>query len=74
MNTEREMTLKEWMGKLAPSHGANRELKLLEERIAELEAEIREFKNPKNWTRSYNCYGNLINSHALFLPRIKEDK
>ena len=37
MNTEREMTLKEWMGKLAPSHGANRELKLLEERIAELE-------------------------------------
>ena len=45
-----------------------------ENRIAEIEAGISEFKNPKNWTRSYNCYGNLINSHALFLPRIKEDK
>jgi len=34
--------------------------------------ELRQFKNQKNWTRPYNYKGELLNKHALFLPKIKE--
>jgi hypothetical protein len=38
--------------------------------IDSLNKELAEFKNPKNWARSYNCYGNLINEHALYKPKL----
>jgi hypothetical protein len=38
--------------------------------IEALNKELAEFKKPKNWTRPYNCYGNLINEHALYKPKL----
>jgi hypothetical protein len=32
--------------------------------------ELDSFKRSKNWTRSYNCYGELINEFALYIPRL----
>lgn len=39
--------------------------------IESLELELSEYRNAKNWTRPYNYQGNLINQHALFLPKLK---
>jgi hypothetical protein len=38
--------------------------------MEKLSKKLAEFNNPKNWTRSYNCYGNLINEHALYKPKL----
>ena len=38
---------------------------------AELKEELAQYKNPKNWTRSYNYKGALINKHALYIPKLK---
>lgn len=32
--------------------------------------ELKQFKNPKNWTRPYDCKGELLNNHALYLPYV----
>ena len=42
----------------------------LEEKIGILEKELSEFKNPKNWTRSYDCKGDLLSQHALYIPKL----
>lgn len=39
-------------------------------KVAELEQQLAEFNNPKNWTRPYNYRGELINEHALYLPSL----
>ena len=41
--------------------------------IARLQKELAEYKNPKNWTRSYMHNGNLTDEHALYRPKLKED-
>jgi len=33
--------------------------------------ELAAFKKPKNWTRSYDHSGQLLNEHALYLPKLK---
>ena len=42
------------------------------EEIERLERELAYFRNPKNWTRPYNCYGALANEHALYKPKLKQ--
>ena len=39
--------------------------------IERLEAELADFRNYKNWTRSYDMYGNLILDHALYKPKLR---
>ena len=43
-------------------------------RISELEEELEQYRNPKNWTRSYDYKGDLIAEHALFRPKLKTGK
>jgi len=38
--------------------------------LNEQDEELRQFKNPKNWTRSYDYKGELLNKHALYLPYV----
>ncbi len=45
-------------------------LELHRELIDELRKELAEFKNEKNWTRSYNAQGDLIPEFALYIPRL----
>jgi len=39
--------------------------------LADWLIELREFKNGKNWTRSYDHKGDLVNEFALYLPKIE---
>lgn len=38
--------------------------------IKKLDDELSAFKNPKNWTRSYDYQGNLIDKPALYRPKL----
>ena len=38
--------------------------------IEQLQAELAEFKNPKNWMRPFNFKGELVNEHALYKPKL----
>ena len=42
--------------------------------IGKLQNELEQFNNNKNWTRPYNCRGELINEHALYRPKLKGAK
>ena len=35
-----------------------------------MKAELEEFKKAKNWTRSYDYKGDLIDQHALYRPKL----
>lgn len=39
--------------------------------IERLEAELADFRNPKNWTRPYSRKGELILDHALYKPKLR---
>lgn len=51
----------EWYGKLEAADA----------RIAELEVELAQYRDEKNWTRPFDMDGKLINEHALYLPMLK---
>ena len=53
---------------LAPHIKERRSSVLLKEALNELE----KFNNHKNWTRSYDYKGDLLNEHALYLPKLAE--
>lgn len=42
----------------------------LEKRIEELEAKLAEYENSKNWIRSYDNDGKLIDEPALYKPKL----
>lgn len=42
--------------------------------IEALNAQLESFNNQKNWTRPYDCYGNLINEHAIYKPKLPNEK
>lgn len=37
------------------------------------EQKLAEYENHKNWARSYDYKGDLIDDHALYLPKLKKD-
>jgi len=37
-----------------------------------LQSDLERYNNPKNWTRSFNDAGVLINEHALYRPKLKD--
>jgi hypothetical protein len=39
--------------------------------LAEAARRLEAYENPKNWTRSFNDEGKLINEHALYKPKLK---
>ena len=41
-----------------------------EVKIVELQQALDKFENSRNWTRSHNCYGDLIKEHALYIPKL----
>jgi len=43
-----------------------------ENKINELEEELKNYRNHRNWTRPYDYKGNLIPEHALYKPKIKK--
>ena len=45
--------------------------KLAADEINKLDEELSSFKNQRNWTRSYDCRGELIKEFALYIPRLK---
>ena len=45
-----------------------------DQEIKESLIELKEFKNPNNWIRSYDMFGALMNESALFIPRFRQKK
>ena len=38
--------------------------------IEQLQNQLNSYNEPKNWTRSYDHKGDLINESALFIPKL----
>ena len=62
-----QMLVSAWNGLMADEHINN-----YENKINELEEELKEYRNHRNWTRPYDYKGNLIPEHALYKPKIKK--
>jgi len=76
-NAKENLTLKELLDIAKteePSNALMQQLVLLafdagkNKKAKEQSDELNQFKNPKNWTRSYDYKGDLLDKHALFLP------
>lgn len=79
--SDEDITLEELleMAKEEPSRALTQQLILVavdygkrKQRLNQ-DAELRQFKNPKNWTRSYDHKGDLLREHALYLPYLKDN-
>lgn len=68
MRSELLEEIRKHYSELAPHIKERKSSELLKEALDELE----KFNDRKNWTRSYDYKGDLLDKHALYLPKLAE--